>query len=51
VQRIEQPIKEFWDRWVRYIFPSLLKQNKWYKYRRKMQVGDIMLRMDETAAG
>ncbi len=33
------------------MFPSLLKQQKWYKYKRDAKVGDIVLRKDETAAG
>jgi hypothetical protein len=30
------------------IFPSLLKQRKWYK--REAKVGNVVLRKDETAA-
>ncbi len=33
------------------MFPSLLKQQKWYKYKRDAKVGDVVLRKDETAAG
>jgi hypothetical protein len=33
------------------VFPSLLKQGKWYKYKRDAKVGDFVLRKDETAAG
>jgi hypothetical protein len=36
---------------VKEIFPSLLKQRKWYKYKRDAKVGDVVLRKDETAAG
>ncbi len=32
-------------------FPSLPKQRKWYKYKRDAKVGDVVLRMNETAAG
>jgi hypothetical protein len=38
-QKIQGAKKEFWDRWGKEIFPSLLKQSKWYKYKRNMQVG------------
>jgi hypothetical protein len=31
---VQEAKKEFWDRWVQEIFPSLLKQRKWYKYKR-----------------
>jgi hypothetical protein len=48
---VQQAKEEFWDRWVKEIFPSLLRQQKWYKYKRDVKVGDIVLRKDETAAG
>jgi hypothetical protein len=31
---VQEAKEEFWDRWVQEIFPSLLKQRKWYKYKR-----------------
>jgi hypothetical protein len=31
------------------VFPSLLKQKKWYRYKRDNRVGDVVLRKDETA--
>ncbi len=43
--------EEFWGRWVKEVFPALLKQQKWFKYKRDVKVGDIVLRKDETAAG
>ncbi len=33
------------------VFPSLLKQQKWFKYKRDTKVGDVVLRKDEAAAG
>ncbi len=48
---VQQPKEEFWDRWVKEIFPSLLKQRKWYKYKRDARIGDVVLRKDKTAAG
>jgi hypothetical protein len=36
---------------VKGVFPSLLKQHKWFKYKRDARVGDVVLRKDETAAG
>ncbi len=47
---VQEAKEEFWDRWVKELFPSLLKQKKWYKYKRDMRVGDV-LRKDETPAG
>jgi hypothetical protein len=32
-------------------FPSLPKQQKWFKYKRDVKVGDIIFRKDETVAG
>jgi hypothetical protein len=48
---VQQAMEEFWDRWVKKVFPSLLKQQKWFKYKRDTRVGDIVLRKDERAAG
>ncbi len=48
---VQQAKEEFWDRWVKEVVPSLLKQQKWFKYKRDAKIGDIVLRKDETAAG
>ncbi len=48
---VQQAKEEFWDRWVREVFPSLLKQQKRFKYKRDVKVGDIVPRKEETAAG
>ncbi len=48
---VQQAKVEFWDRWVKEVFPSLLKQQKWFKYKRDTKVGDVVLRKDEAAAG
>jgi hypothetical protein len=32
------------------VFPSLLKQTKWFKYKQDVQEGDGSFRRDETAA-
>jgi hypothetical protein len=31
------------------VFPSLLKQKKWYRYKRDDRAGDVVLRKDKTA--
>jgi hypothetical protein len=28
---VQEDKEEFWDRWVKEVFPSLLKQKKWFK--------------------
>ncbi len=39
--RAVQEAKEvFWDRWVKEVFPSLLKEKKWFKYKRDAKVGE-----------
>ncbi len=48
---VQEAKEEFWDRWVKEVFPSLLKQRKWFKYKRDTKVGAGVLRKDETAAG
>ncbi len=48
---VQQAKEEFWDRWVKEEFPSLLKQQKWFKYKRDTIVGDVVLRKDKMAAG
>jgi hypothetical protein len=50
-ENVQRAKEEFWDRWVREVFPALLKQQKWFKYKRDVKVGDIVLRKDKTAAG
>jgi hypothetical protein len=48
---VQEAKEEFWDRWVKEVFPSLLKQRKWYKNKRDVKVWDVVLRRNETAAG
>jgi hypothetical protein len=48
---IQEAKEEFWDRWVKEIFLSLLKQKKWCKHKRDSTIRDVVLRKDETAAG
>jgi hypothetical protein len=35
----QQAKEEFWERWVKEIFPSLLKQGKLYKYKKRQGRG------------
>jgi hypothetical protein len=50
-ENVQQVKEEFWGRWIKEVFPELLKQRKWTKDKRDVRVGDIVLRKDETAAG
>jgi hypothetical protein len=36
---VQEAKGEFWYRWVKEVFPSLLKQKKWFKYKRDARVG------------
>jgi hypothetical protein len=36
---------------VKEIFPSLVKQTKWYKNKRDAKVRDVVLRKDKTVTG
>jgi hypothetical protein len=47
---VQEANEEFWERWVKEVFPSLLKQRKWFKYKRDARVGDVVLRKGKTAA-
>jgi hypothetical protein len=51
IKAAQEAKEEFWNRWVKEIFPSLVKQRECYKYKRDAKVGDVVLRKDETAAG
>jgi hypothetical protein len=48
---VQETKEEFWDSWVKEIFPSFLRQRKSYKYKRDTKIGDVVLRKDETATG
>jgi hypothetical protein len=43
LQTIKEAKYEFWDRWVKEVFPTLLKQSKWTRLKRDME-GDTVLR-------
>ncbi len=46
LESVQQAREEFWGRWIREVFPGLLKQSKWTKDKRDVKVGDIVLRKD-----
>jgi hypothetical protein len=50
-KNVQRAKEEFLGRWIREVFPGLLKQAKWTKDKKDVKVGDIVLRKDETAAG
>jgi hypothetical protein len=50
-ENVQRTQKEFWKRWIEEVFPEMLKQHKWTRDKKDLNVGDIVLRKDETAAG
>jgi hypothetical protein len=48
---VQEAKVEFWDRWVQGVFPSLLQQRKWFKFKRDVKVGDVVLPKGKTEAG
>ena len=38
----------FWRRWTAEVIPSLLKRRKWYADQRHIQVGDLVLVIDQS---
>ena len=39
---------QFWIRWLREYLPELQRRNKWYKKRRNVEIGDLVLIADEN---
>jgi hypothetical protein len=50
-ENVQRAKEEFWGRWIREVFPGLLKQTEWTRNKMDVKIGDIVLRKDETAAG
>jgi hypothetical protein len=40
---VQEAKEESWSSWAKEVYPSLLKQKKWCKYRRIVRVLDIVL--------
>ncbi len=36
---VQEAKEEFWDKWVKEVFPSLLIQKNWFKYKRDAKAG------------
>ena len=45
---IQQLVDNFWKRWIRFYFPSLLIQAKWHVEKRNVSVGDVVLVQDSN---
>jgi hypothetical protein len=40
---VQNTKEEFWYRWVQEMFPSLLRQKKWFKKKKDVKAGDMVL--------
>lgn len=47
-KRSQYLAKELWNRWCKEYFPTLNKRSKWYEDSRVIQVGDLVLVMDNN---
>ena len=45
---IQTVINNFWKRWSREVFPSLVIQPKWHVERRNVMIGDVVLLQDSN---
>ncbi len=46
-EKAQSLAKDFWDRWTREVLPDLLRRNKWNREKEPLQVGDVVLMVDE----
>ncbi|KAJ8039805.1 hypothetical protein HOLleu_13921 [Holothuria leucospilota] len=46
---IQLLIDDFWRRWTRYYFPTLIVRKKWHTGKRNLQIGDYVLVQDNGA--
>ena len=42
-------VEEFWKKWKIVVFHSLVPQYKWHKSQRNVQIGDVVLMIEENA--
>ena len=45
---IQSIVDDFWKRWIRDFFPSLLIEPKWHVEKRNVQVGDVVIIQDSN---
>jgi len=46
---IQTIVNQFWKRWTREVFPSMVLQKKWHTASRNLQSGDVVLIQDSNA--
>ena len=46
---VEKVVEQFWKRWIREVFPSLVVRPKWHTERRNVEKGDVVLIEDNDA--
>jgi hypothetical protein len=42
----EDRVNAFWNCWIKYFAPNLLPRNKWFRTRKDVKVGDLVLELD-----
>lgn len=47
-RRIQHLTNEFWTRWRKEFLHALQKQQKWVRPRRNLQIGDVIIKDDNT---
>ena len=42
-RRVQEPVRHFWNRWLREWLPTLNRRSKWQKEQKDIQVNDVVL--------
>ena len=46
---LENVVGQFWNRWIRDVFPNMIIQPKWHVERRNVKAGDVVMIQDSDA--
>ena len=46
---VQETVDEWWNKWVKLVFPSLIPSYRWHKTYRNVCVGDVVLMKEESA--
>lgn len=47
LRNVQKTVQDFWETWIKYFAPNLLPRNKWFKTRDNIQIGDLVLELDQ----
>ena len=45
---VEQTVDEWWNKWMKLVFPSLVPSYRWHRKYRNVSIGDIVLMKEES---